>query len=392
MVSVIADKPVIERLLRRLVALSEDAGAEFSRDLVVKCTDGNLSIEAPPEQPGSVLLRLPWHCLVPILPFRIVIADDTFVIASHEPELTGACVAMMEALLELYNLTDKLAVHRRTSPWSLAASQPELLRHLLAGRRLPFANLIASGNRDELDLQSFFHSRVLGYTEAPEAPEFSVLMPVLDAMNHHWEGAGYALDDRDERGLALTMTRSRPLPGTGNECFARYGVNDCFDCWMSYGFVDDTPPYVRSLAMEIDLPGLGTIHVADVRATRAKEDLPPPVQDLSFHIPKLLARRRNQINTASVFVPGPQAPRALRRTLGFLIAELNPGRPLTRDLVLHAERQIIATNQAYYQALIAFLRSMPLKDAMQRPTLENFIRVCEFQLRRLRDYAGYAAG
>jgi hypothetical protein len=392
MVSVLADNLEVERSLHRLVALSEAGGAEFSPDLVVRCVDGNLSIEAPPDSVGNVLMRIPWDCLVPLAPFHFAIAEDKIVIASHEPELTGACVAMMEAMLELYNLTNKLAVHRRTSPWSLAASHPEILPNLLTGRAPGYRDLIVSGNRDELELQTFFKTRSLGYTETEATPGYSVLMPILDAMNHHLDGAPYGLDAGGTHGPTLTMARSRPSPGTGNECFACYGGHDCFDIWMGYGYLNDTPHFVRSLRIGLDLPGRGMIQTTDGFVRRKKEVLPSSVSDLQFYIPALFARKPGQINIASLLIPGRQAPRALRRTLQFLITELNPDRPPSRALVLHVEQQVIAANTTYYEALAAFLHAMPLKDELQRPILENFIRMCELQLGHLRDYAGYAAG
>ena len=132
--------------------------------------------------------------------------------------------------------------------------------------------------------------------------------------------------------------------------------------------------------------------MSDVFAIRNKQELPLPVSDLHFYIPKLLARQQGRIDIASVLVPGPQAPRALRRTLYLLVAELSPGRPPSRALVLDMERQIISVNTDYYQTLAAFLHAMTLKDELQRPILNNFIRMCELQLGHLRDYAGYATG
>ena len=392
MVSVLADNLEVERSLRRLIALSRAGGAEFSPDLIIRCVDGSLSIEAPPDSVGKVLIRLPWDCLVPLPPFQFAIADGKFVIASHEPELTGASVAMMEAMLELYTLTNKPAVHRRTSPWSLAASHPEILPNLLTGRTPQYRDLIVSGNRDQIELQSFFKTRMLGYTETEAAPSYPVLMPILDAMNHHSDGAQYDVDAHGTRGPTMTMARSRPVPGTGNECFACYGAHDCFDSWMGFGFIDETAQFVRSLRIGLDLPGRGMIQTTDAFAKRDKKDLPSPVSDLRFYIPALFAKKPQRIEVGSLLIPGPQAPRALRRTLHFLITELSPDRPPSRALVLHMEQQIIAANTAYYQTLAAFLHAMPLKDELQRPILDNFIRMCELQLGHLRDYAGYAAG
>ena len=122
MVLISADKATVERSLQKIVALSEKFGAEFRDDLNVKCLDRFLSVEAPPEVAGKVLARLPWNCLVPLPSFDLSVATDDIVISSHDEGLTGECVSIMEALLELYNLTDKLPHHRRTSPWSLLAS------------------------------------------------------------------------------------------------------------------------------------------------------------------------------------------------------------------------------------------------------------------------------
>ena len=105
MVLIAADSLQVERSLRKIVALSEEAGAEFSDDLVLKSLDGDLSVEAPAESAGKVLVRLPWDCLVPFSPFRLSIANDDLAISSYEQGLTGECVVLMEALLELFNLT-----------------------------------------------------------------------------------------------------------------------------------------------------------------------------------------------------------------------------------------------------------------------------------------------
>ena len=392
MVSVIADNQAVERTLNRLVALCEAGGAEFSRDLVIKCVDGNLSVEAASDSVGKTLVRLPWDCLVPLSLFRIGIAGDKFVIESHEPEITSTCIETMDAMLELFNLTHKLSDHRRTSPWSLIASHPGLLAHLRPTGRFQRYNLMASGSRVEIELQSFFNARTLSYQETPDAPAFPVLMPILDAMNHHSEGASFSFDDRTELDRVLTTVRSNSVPGAGNECFAYYGVHDCFDSWIGYGFIDEAPGLVRSLAMDINLPDHGTIRIIDAFKPRTKEVLPSSVHDLQFYIPKLFSRGPNQLDIASVLIPGPRAPRALRRTLHFLLTELNPSRPPSRDLILNAEHQIIATNETHYRTLAAFLCTMPLNDVSQRPILDNFIRMCELQLRHLRNYTSYATG
>jgi hypothetical protein len=144
--------------------------------------------------------------------------------------------------------------------------------------------------------------------------------------------------------------------------------------------------------MTIDLPDLGTIRLTNFDKTRDRRALPPSVSDLHFYIPALLARRTDHIEVGRLLIPGPSAPRALRRTLHFLIAEMSPGHSRQRDLVMEAERQIIAANQAYYRDLLAFLRPLGPQDPLQKPILRDFLHLCELQLARIQNYLCYAKG
>jgi hypothetical protein len=396
MVLIVSDNLDIQHSLQKNVTLAENAGATFDDDLVIKCVDGTLSVEAPPDSVGKILIRLPWDCLVPVELFQFSIADDNIVMSSHEAALAPECVMRMKALLELYNLCDKLARHRRTSPWPLLASHPELLEHLM--RRLPsdllgmFNKFVGSGNYDGLMLDSFFHTRPCDYREIEKAPPFPVLMPVIDFMNHDLRGAPVQLEDQTDDGGTLTIKRSASVPGAGNECFSFYGLYDCFDTWMSYSFIDEKAPFVRSIPMTIDLPRLGTIELVNYIKIRDQADLPPSVIDLYLFIPKLLARRANRMEVTSLLLPGPQMPEALRRTLMFLINEMNPGHPQQRDLAMQAEEQIADANRTYYERLLTFLRSLTLRDPLQSPILDDFVRMGELQLAHIQNYTAYARG
>jgi hypothetical protein len=71
---------------------------------------------------------------------------------------------------------------------------------------------------------------------------------------------------------------------------------------------------------------------------------------------------------------------------------MSPGHSRQRDLVMEAERQIIAANQAYYRDLLAFLRPLGPQDPLQKPILRDFLHLCELQLARIQNYLCYAKG
>src|SRR5689334_8435726 len=181
MVLIVSDDLPTERSLQKIVTLAKGAGAILNKELVIKCVDGILSVEAPPtESVGKLLIRLPCDCLLPVELFELSLSNNKIVMSSHEPALTSDCVTLMEALLDLYNLTGKLDRHRRTSPWSLLATHPELWRYL--AQRLPddlsamFCRFRASGNADELALASFLHTRPYDYREIASASPFPLLL------------------------------------------------------------------------------------------------------------------------------------------------------------------------------------------------------------------------
>jgi hypothetical protein len=301
----------------------------------------------------------------------------------------------MEAILELFNLAGKFAGHRRSSPWSLIAAHSELssyIAELWGGRDAALERLIAYDDVERLILQTFLNTRAYNYRlqssnlKTGQALSYPVLMPVLDLMNHHIYGAPYR-DLGKEEGRALAINRSAPLAGI--ECFACYGPYDSFDTWLSYSFVDGRVPFVRSVAMTIELPHLGTIRMGKIARSRAAT--PVSVTDL-FYAPKVLARRGNNIETASLLIPGPEHPTALRRSLHHLITEMSPGYPWQNDLVSSAEEQIIAANRSYYSKFLGFLKALHLKDPLHQPILNSFIHLCELQLARIQTYVASAEG
>jgi len=100
------------------------------------------------------------------------------------------------------------------------------------------------------------------------------------------------------------MHRSAPLPEKRDECFASYGFHDAYDTWISYGFVDADVPFVQSLPITLDAPQ--SWNNSPRRNTRGARE-----------------RRKGAIKTVgAAVIPGPQAPRALSRTLRVLISEL----------------------------------------------------------------------
>lgn len=383
---VVADDHDIEKALRKLVVLLQAAGAAIADGLVIRCVAGDLSIEAPSVPSGTMLIRMPEHCLIPLKGFKLALVNDEIVISSPRRGLNKATVAITEAMFEVYNLSRKMAQHRSKSPWSLIASHLDLLSYITPPSRddFPFsARDLRSGDKAKVMLASFLHSRLFTHQPNDRTRPSPVLVPITDFLNHHWTGAPYSYD----RDRAVVMRRSAPLPGKGDECFASYGLHDAYDSWISYGFVDRDVPFAQSLSMTVDLPRTGKIRLG----------LMPPetngmvsVSNLRTYIPPILSRKRHCLNVGMVLIPGPHAPRMLRRALKLLISELGAPRNRHRDLVTAAEEQIIHANVTYYVELKSLLKRLAVDHEVHRAIRASFVRLCDQQIERFRNYIGYA--
>ena len=187
------------------------------------------------------------------------------------------------------------------------------------------------------------------------------------------------------------MRRAAPQPGKGNETFARYGLHDAYDMWITYGFIDDEVPFVQSLATAVKLRGVGTIRFGDVAASRGDDDAEPTVEDLPSYVPRILDRKGDRATVGAAVIPGPEMPRALRRALGILIGELGAPRHGRRALVLAAEEQLLDANLSYYGELKSCLEGLSVGDAAHAAIHANFIRLCDQQTTRLRAYLDFAS-
>jgi hypothetical protein len=388
---IVSDDRAIKASLHELIALLRSAGAQIADGLVITCASGALSLKAPGVRRGAMLIRLPENCFVPLTALRLALVGDEIVISSARSQLNSITVAITEAMLEIYNLTGKIAQHRRTSPWSLIAAHPDLLSYVVPPTHVNFpfsAKDVRSGNDAKVMLASFLHSRLFSHKQTEQAKPRPVLLPITDFLDHHWKGEPYSYDGN----RAVVMRRSAPVTGKGDQCFARYGLNDAYDNWLIYGFVDEDVPFVQSVATTLSLPGVGTIRIGCIPTAYESDETEPSLHQLLFSVPRILSRKGNRLSAGATVIPGPQAPRALRRSLRVLIRELGAPWRQHSDLVIRAEEQILDANLTYYDELKSCLERLSVANDGHSAIRANFVRLCDQQVRRIRNYVSYAAG
>ena len=219
----------IDRCLRKLERQLIEAGGWLHKELEVKEEEGGLAILSPFEAKDqqSVLMMVPEGALIPCEDGFVGIRNDEFYLKDDivQSALTPARHALFETMLELYNLTGKIADHRRNFVYFACGDDEETFHKLTAARSDAttldrYREAKASRSLDQFLADSFFHSRVIAKWKG----EGCFLMPFIDFANYHPWAAPFGTQKPAGAANAngLKLLNSRPV-WNSNECFVYYG-------------------------------------------------------------------------------------------------------------------------------------------------------------------------
>jgi hypothetical protein len=104
-------------------------------------------------------------------------------------------------------------------------------------------------------VEGFLATRSFGWRSNPEQEQSQqVLMPLIDLLNHHHQGAPFQISDS-----AMQIKTSQ---AGGCECFAHYGHRrDVLDLAIHYGHCDPSTPFAHSAPLDIAVEGIGRIRI-----------------------------------------------------------------------------------------------------------------------------------
>lgn len=246
---------------------------------------------------------------------------------------------VLDQMLELYALTGKLADLPLRLPALALAPGSALALRLRTGHPPWEPGTLSPA-------EAFLRTRTLGYPAAPLVADAAgpartpVLMPLVDVLNHHPDGARFK--------TRPSGVRVDPWPcGDGGECYASYGYKDAMTLLLQYGYVAREPRFLHSVACELPVPGLGRL-VIQGQHHRPHMDL-PALEVLADGL---------SISHINLDAARPLRARAILRVL---VAGLHPklaGAELD-SLAQAAWTAVLHANRGYYQDLLALSTAEP---------------------------------
>lgn len=393
------DNPEIRRELLALEKLIEQGGGGIHSKVVICDQGGGLSIKTTePMERGKEIIRLSRDTLLPADQYNIIVKGDEFHLEfPKNSSLSGLQRQLAETMIALYNLTGKVKLHKELSFSLSVQPYPELIEKIQEGRvfgknLLNWSDRLQKGMKEEefndFISDSFLKTRHLGYGDHLRTSDVSVLMPLVDFLNHHWQGAAFNVGLGVRKG-DLAVTANQVVDGS-TECYAFYGPMDALDTLLRYDFVDEYAPVVRSVPIVLDVEGFGTVKVNSTPGMMNNKKLSKQIADLNRFIPTMSAFKDNRVMGVShLLIPTDGSPKALRRVLYIILANMTQEPEMDKAFhepwIKQAEEKILKANNAFYNDLLDLTRKIAEKKGLG-PGLDRVNQMARAQLRKLAQY------
>lgn len=331
-----SDNPIVKQCLETIANTVLENGGEIHRALVINHHGERLWLSCAAEFAGETLLRIPNALFIPVSHLAWTGNDGVLAYSGDTGILSAPQMIMLDAMVALYNSTDKINKVAARFPDSLLRADPDLLALIKQAR----PNLELS---DKSLAKQFISTRLSSQNNEDSEETTDYIMPLIDMLNHHPYGPKYGRNEAKDWVIPV----QHPKPGS-EECFVRYQKGDSFANALWHGYVESAPNYLSSVQCEFPDAVAGRIVVHGVHYERRKLNAP------------FVQRRDDGMDLHSIILD-PETLPALRTFLGLALRAKD--RTLSQPAAeLHVETMItaiIAANRNYYQHMLTFCSNSP---------------------------------
>ncbi|HPD83452.1 MAG: hypothetical protein R3D88_06685 [Alphaproteobacteria bacterium] len=385
-----ADTPSVSKALKNLETSLTRHGAWFHDNLSIICKNGLMHMEMDgPTTVNEPIMMVPEDLLIPLEGLNVFNQNDKLCCTPDKNVLSPAQCEIGQAVVDLFNETEKLKFHRNEYPFIKYQKSPELLEMLMDGRSIHDQFKIKksflrkeeiSMSEDEFVCWSYFQTRILGRSD-PQGNVTLYILPLVDCLDHDSQGDPFFFKDKK-----VLYVRNKQPYVYSRQCYARYGTYDALDTFLAYGFPDKNAPFVLSIPLIIDIPGHGVLNIESQAIRPTKHEIPPQLEDLKSFVPTLTKEESSDKFTISyLFIPAISFPQSMRRILMIIMRSFigeNASQEFLVEQVYRAEDIVLKSNIEFYKDII----SKTEENNAPQNLKDEIISVAETQLTKLYKY------
>lgn len=389
-----SDNKELQKHLKSLEEVLVKNGSWFHPQLALMDSNGSMSVQIEgPLNPNEVVLKVPQDLFVSSEDLNVSLKGDVFSVDPDPDKLSEIQMDIGKRMIDIYNITNKAKLQREESPWIVFKEFPDLLDKMTQARtpnkfiqqkQTYLHSLPDAMDDDAFTCWSFLQTRVLGQKVEDSPAKLQVMMPIIDYFNHDGSGCPFIMRKDDDLGNVMEIQNRQPYFDR-RECCVSYGVYDTLDTYLSYGFPDVSAPFVRSVPVDIEIEGYGTMQIKGMVGAKNEKDLPKELFDLRRYMPVPTKTNDGSLSVSHLIIPIDRSPHALRRVLQVLVRSFvgqETAREVVIDNVFVAEEKIIKANIDFYQGVLKNIEPIPAPAELK----QQIEFVCNIQLNKLYKY------
>lgn len=259
----LSDNKIIASCIETMARLIVARGGFVHPAVCIEVRDGSIrTVCLAPLAVGETLFKVPDTLLVPTDELNWTDSEEKMELASPTSHFSADRAEMLDLFITIYNAAGKL-------PWLKNHAARVVLRDAGFAAQLalirPRHFIEAPSPAAEL-----LDTRCYSGKDAQDGmANKRCLMPLIDFMNHHMEGAPYL------HGNGFLQANICFADQT-EECFSNYGKHrDPLNLALGHGYLDGNSTYVQCVPLKIDLEGFGLLEILGQRfAAKHPADLP----------------------------------------------------------------------------------------------------------------------
>ena len=169
----------------------------------------------------------------------------------------------------------------------------------------------------------------------------------------------------------------------GREVFVQYNLDDPLVTFLSYGFVDQSAPFIYSVPVKLTtLSGLEIFVSSSTRAPAIQKSLPEGLKSMANYIPKQYVRRDLQVMTNMLIIPRPEKEHLLSAAISYTLTRFDPEGIYTdadrlKLEVANLRKQLLDKNVEFWQNLRGFVDEFTTKNKVKEDVKSQLLQLCE---------------
>lgn len=382
---IISKDSQLKDLLLQLTEMLIANGAAFNPRLQIVYDDNGLSLHTTGgEDFSSEYLSVPTELMPSIDDYQFSIENGKIRCIPIQ-ETSDVKKILMELMVQIYNLTDKIGLQAISSPFYNLRGHYELLNELVRVRANSkterYLSLIRQNEWDTLLVETFLNSRVFKLKDRENLFFYPVLIPVIDYCNHRHEAKSFKLNENRKRISIIADGNEK-----ANQIYVRYNDFDYLDTFLTYGFVEENAPFLFSIPVTVTLEsGMRLSFTGSVQ--KPKKKLPDWMKSLNS-MPVLVKQEKDGFTFSSIAIPNQKNPNKFRKILNMILVMVEPKQSEAireKDLVC-IEEKIILENRFYYHSLQERMNPIITDTNVSKYMKKQLRYLCSFSLEHLKNH------